>query len=199
VKVELEKFKSAWQQQSVEGSSLSSPARVSQSMQFVRASAIRDLQRSDELSRFVFCLLFALVAIGASLVVVPPGAGRVGAWLLVAALLADGIMGMALLARRFRAPATSTVMEFISLERRHAQIRLRYESHSRRLTFALATVALLVLLLAPRPLSPREDALDSLWRMVILTAFLALAWRRARLRSAEIRRELEGYLKDLEG
>ena len=197
--MELEEFKSAWQQRSVGGHWLSSPAAVSQSLQFLRTSAIRDLQRSDEVSRFIFCLLFALVLVGVSLVVMPPGASRIAAWLLAVVLFFDGITGMTLLARRFRAPATATIVEFISREQRHAEIRLRFDSYSRRLTLTLAAVALLIVLLAPRPLNLRENALDALARMAVLTAFLALAWRRAKSRSSEIRRELEGYLKDLEG
>jgi hypothetical protein len=35
--------------------------------------------------------------------------------------------------------------------------------------------------------------------MAIVTAFLGLAWRRAKSRSMEVRRELEHYLKELEG
>jgi hypothetical protein len=196
--MELEGFKSAWQKRSVESHSLSPPAQISRSLQFVRTSAIRDLQRSDELSRLVFCLLFAAVAIGASLVVMPPGAGRIAAWLFAMALLVDGFTGMALLARRFRAPATATMLEFVSREHRQAETRLRFERYSQRLVLILAAVALLVLLFAPRPINLRENSLDALERMAILTAFLAFAWRRAKSRSGEIRRELEHYLKDLE-
>jgi len=196
--MELEGFKSAWQKRSVEGHSLSPPVQISRSLQFVRTSAIRDLQRSDELSRLVFCLLFAAVAIGASLVVMPAGAGRIAAWLFAVALLVDGVTGMALLARRFRAPATATMLEFVSREHCQAETRLRFERYSQRLVLILAAVALLVLLFAPRPINLRENSLDALERMAILTAFLAFAWRRAKSRSRDIQRELEHYLKDLE-
>ncbi len=197
--MELERFKSAWQQRSVAGNPHSSRAPVSQSLHFLRTSAMRDLQRSDEVSRFIFSILFALVSVAVSLVVMPPGTSRIAAWLLALVLVVDGIMGMTLLACRFRAPATATMMEFISREQRHAEMRIRFETFTRRFTLALAAAALLIVLLAPRPLGLRESAMDSLARMAVLTAFLALAWRRAKSRSGDIRRELEGYLKDLEG
>lgn len=197
--MELERFKSAWQNQSVEGHPLPSPAHVSRSVQFLRTSAIRDLQRSDELSRFVFCLLFALVAIAVSLVMMSPGASRIAAWLFAAALLIDGVAGVALLALRFREPATATMLEFISRECRHVETRIRFERYSQRLIFMLAAVALLLLILLPRPIYLHQDAFDVLGRMAIVTAFLAYAWGRAKSRSGEIRRELERYLRDLEG
>jgi hypothetical protein len=195
--MDLEGFKAAWQKQSVEGRSLSSPASISRSLQFLRTSAIRDLQRSEELSRLIFSFLFALLAIGASLVVMIPGAGRIAAWLFAAALLADGIAGVALLARRFRQPATATMLEFISREHRQVQSRLRFERYSRWLMLILAAIVLLLLVFAPRPVNLRDNALDALQRMAIVTAFLAVAWRRAKSGSREVCRELERYLKDL--
>ena len=81
--MELEGFKSAWQKRAVEEHSLS--VLASRSLRFLRASTIRDSQRSDELSRLIFCLLFALVAIGASVMFMRPGAGRLAAWLLAGA------------------------------------------------------------------------------------------------------------------
>jgi hypothetical protein len=60
-------------------------------------------------------------------------------------------------------------------------------------------LALLVLILRPRPLDSREDAFDMLGRMGIVTAVLAFAWRRVKSRSREIRRELERYLEDQPG
>jgi hypothetical protein len=195
--MELEAFKSAWQKQSVEDHPLSSQLRSSRSLQFLRTSAIRDLQRSEEVSRLVFSLLFALVVIGVSLVLLPMGPGRIAAWLFAAALLVDGLAGLMLLAGRMREPATTTMLDFVSREHRHAETRLRFERISQRLIFALGAVALVVLILSPRPLDSREDAFDMLGRMAIVTAFLAFAWRRVRSRSREIRRELEGYLKDL--
>ncbi len=197
--MEIEGFKSAWQKQPVENRSLSSAVRISRSQQFLRTSAIRDLQRSDELSRLVFCFLFALVAVGVSFIVMPAGACRVAAWLFAAALLVDGVAGMALVVRRLGAPATASVREFISREYRQAETRVRFERHSLRLVFLLTAIALLILLFAPRPAGLREGALDALERMAVLTAFLAFAWRRAKSGSAEIHRELEHYLKDLEG
>jgi len=177
----------------------SSTAPVFQSLQFLRTSSMRDVQRSDELSRFISSLLFALVAIAVALVVMSPGVSRIAAWLLALVLIVDGITGMALLLHRLRAPATATMTEFISREERHAAMRVQLETYTRRFTLALAAVALLVVLFAPRSLSLRESAIDSLAGMAILTAFLALAWRRAKSRSNDIRRELEGYLNDLQG
>lgn len=196
--MELEGFKSAWQERSLGARSLSSPAHLSSSVRFLRASAIKDLQRSDEVSRLVFSLLFAVLAVGVSAVIMSPGWARVAAWLFAAALLADGLAGVALLARRFRAPATASLVDFIRREHQQARTRLQLERYSRRLTFALAAVALGLLLLAPHPVNPRENALDALTRMALVTAFLLFAWRRAKSRSAEVCRELESYLKDLE-
>ena len=49
----------------------------------------------------------------------------------------------------------------------------------------------------PQPVNPREYTFDALGKMVILTAFLTVAWRQAKSRSRERRRELERYLEDL--
>jgi hypothetical protein len=196
--MELDGYKSAWQKRPVEENSLPSPARVSRSLQFLRASAIRDLQRSDELSRLVSCLLFSLVAVGASVLVIPPGAARIAAWIFAAALLLDGLAEMILLVRRHRQPATDTMLEFISREHRNVETRLRLERYSQRIMILLAVVALLLLFVAPRPVNGRESSLEVLERMAIVTAFLAVAWRRAKSRSTETRRELERYLRDLE-
>ena len=197
--MELEGFKSAWQKRSARDHSLSASSLSSQALQFARTSVLRDLQHSDELSRFVFCFLFAFVAIAASIVVVSPGAGRVAAWLFGAALLSDGVTGMALLARRYRSSATSTMLEFVSREHRQVEFRLRLERYSRRIVFIFASIALLLLLFAPRPIDLRKNALDALERMVIVTAFLGFAWRTAKSQSMEIRSELERCLKDLDG
>jgi len=196
--MELEGFKSAWQKQYLEGHTLPSPIRVSRSLQFLRTSAIRDLQRSDELSRFIFSLLFALVAIGASIKVLGPGAGRVAAWLFAAALLVDGITGVALLVHRYREQATPTMLEFIKREHRLAETRLRFERYSQRFMVILAAIALLLLIFDPKPISLRENLFEPFGRMAIVTAFLAVAWRRAKSHSGEFRSELERYLKDLE-
>ncbi len=196
--MELEGFKSVWQKRTVTDHSNSVAPLSSRTLQFVRTSALRDLQRSEELSRFIFCLLFACVALGASMVVLAPGAGRVAAWLFAAALLFDGVTGMALLTRRFHSPATSSILEFVSREHRLVEVRVRLERYSQWVVFILASIALLILLFAPRPADLHKNALDALERMVILTAFLAFAWRRAKSRSAEIRNDLEGCLRDLE-
>ena len=196
--MEFEGFKSAWQRQSVEGILPSSRAGVSRSVQFVRTGAIRDLQRSEELARVVFCLLFGLVAIGGSFLMMAPGAGRVAAWLFALALIVDSGTGLVLLARRFRDPAMTTTLEFIRSEYRQVETRLRLERISQPLTVALAAAALLLMMFTPRPIDSRASAFDSLGRMAIVTAFLAFAWRRSKSRSPAIRRELEHYLKDLQ-
>jgi hypothetical protein len=195
--MELEGFKSAWQKQSVEGHPLSSRLRSSRSLQFVRTSAIHDLQRSEELSRLVFSLLFALVVVGVSVVLMSPGPGRIAGWIFAAALLVDGLAGVALLAHRLKEPATTTMLEFISREHRHVETRLRAERYSQRLIFALGAIALLVLILSPQPMDSRAESFDVLGRMAIVTLFLAFAWRRVKSRSLETRRELERYLNDL--
>ena len=196
--MELERYKSAWQKQTLQGHDLSTPAGISRSLQFLRTSAIRDLQRSDEVSRFVFCLLFALLAIGASFAVMTPGVGRIAAWLFAVALLVDGAAGLTLLARRYRRPATASMVEFISRERDQLEMRARFDRYSQGLMILLAAVTLLLLIFAPHPINLRDNALDALQRMAIVTAFLAVAWRRAKSRSREVSRELDRYLKDLQ-
>jgi hypothetical protein len=195
--MEFEEFKAAWQKQPAERSPLGSPSTVSRSLRMVRTGTIHDLQRSDELTRSGFCLLFALVAIGGSSVFIPPGAARIAAWLLGAALLADGITALLLLSRRFRGPATVTLLEYISKEHRQVEARLRFERYSRWIMFLLAMAALLLLVLSSKPVEPRAHAFDALGRVAVVTAFLALAWRKAKTRSVEIQRELERYLQDL--
>lgn len=196
--MEFEGFKTAWQKRSLEGHSLASPLCGSRSLQFVRTSAIRDLQRSDELSRFIFSLLFALVAVGASLIMMAPGTARIAAWLFALALVIDGVAGMALFARRFRGPASTSMLDFISREYRQVETRIRFERFFQPLMLLCAAVALVLLFLAPRPADLRVAAMDVLGRMAILTAFLLVAWRRAKSGSREIRRELDHYLKDFE-
>ena len=130
--------------------------------------------------------------------VMPPGAGRIAAWLFAVSLLVDGVAGMALLVRRFREPATASMLEFIGSEYHQVETRVRFERYSQRFMIALAVLALLILFFAPRPINLRENAVDALQRMAIGTAFLAVAWRRAKSRSREVRGELERYLRDLE-
>lgn len=195
--MELDRYKAAWQHQPMEGHSLPSLAHVSRSLHFLRTSAVRDLQRSDELLRLIFGVLFALLVIGASLMVLPPGAGRIEAWLLAAALLVDGVAGMVLLSRRLHGPSTTSMLEFIRKEHRQVETRLQLERYSQWVMFILAAIALLVAIFTPRPIDLRESALDALGRVAVVTALLAVAWRRAKLRSKEIRRELERHLRDL--
>ncbi len=195
--MELERFKSAWQNHPLDSESFSAE-RVSRSVQLVRVSAVRDLQRSDELSRLIFCFLFALVLIGASVEVMMPGPGRAVALLFALVLLIDGAVGVATLTRRFQEQATASLREFITREHRRAEIRLRFERYSQGLMFLLALLAVLLLAFGPRPASYRDSALDALSIMAVVTAFLAVAWRRAKSRAGEIRRDLERQLKDLE-
>ncbi len=196
--MELERFKSAWQQQPAGGHFTPSPARISRSLQFLRTSSIRDLQRFEELSRLVFSLLFALLAVAVSLKVMGPGSGRIAAWLFAAALLADCAGSVALLARRFREPATASMVDFIKREHRQVETRLRIELYSKWLMLVLAAAALLLALFGPKPANLRDNAFDALWRTAVVTAFLAVAWRRAKSRSKELHREQGRYLKDLE-
>lgn len=193
--MEIEDFKSAWQKQPVAAHALVSPSR---SLQFLRTSRIHDLQRSYELSRAALSLLFALLLVGVSLEVMATGAGRIAAGLFAVALLADGITGIALLARRWHEPAATTLRAFLSWEHRQLQTRLRFERYSRRLMFVLAAIALACLILGPRPLDARAKALDIFSRMALGTSFLAVMWRRTKSRSGEERHELERYLKDLQ-
>ncbi len=194
--MEIEGFKSAWQKRSLEGHPLTAPAHISRSLQFLRTTSVRDLQRSEELSRLIFSILFALLAVLAPLAVMPAGAGRVVAWLFAAALLADGIAGVVVWIRRLREPATSTLLEFISREQRLVDMRLRIERYSQSIMLILAAVALLLQVFGPRPVNFNDDVL----RMGIVTAFLAVAWRRGKSRShsTELARELGGYVKDLQ-
>jgi hypothetical protein len=196
--MELEGLKSTWQDRSLRMNSLASPTHISRSLQFLRTSSIRDLQRSAELTRFIFSLLFALVAIGASIVVIPPGLVRIAAWLLAVALLIDGLGGLVLLIRRLQTPATGTMLDFISREHSQVNLCIRFENYSQGFMILLAVITVLILLFAPHPAAPRENAFDALVRMAIVVAFLVVVWRHARSRSKDIRRELERYLKDLE-
>ncbi|RPJ56902.1 MAG: hypothetical protein EHM23_22220 [Acidobacteria bacterium] len=193
--MEFEGFKSAWQKRPLTSDSLDAPARISRSLQFLRTSSVRDLERSEELSRLIFSLLFALVIVGASIGIMPAGAGRVVAWLFAAALLADGVVGVTLWLRRRREPATNTLVQFISREQRLVDTRLQVERYSQAILLILAAVALFLQVFGPRPVDFRDDVL----RMGLVTAFLAVAWRKGKSRShsTEVARELSGYLKDL--
>jgi hypothetical protein len=196
--MELEGFKSAWQRRTLETHGHAVPANISRSLRFLRTSGIRDVQRSDEITRIVFCMLFALLTIGVSFAVMNPGVARIAAWMLAAALIVDGVGGIILLARRWRGPATASIAEFIARERDQAAMRARFDRFSRGLMILLAAATLLLLLFSPGPINSRENALDTLQRMVIVTAFLAIAWRRAKSHAMEVSLELERYFKDLE-
>jgi len=197
--MEFEGFKSAWQTQSLGGQSvLASRGSISRSLQFLRTSSIRDLQRSEELSRFIFSLLFALVAVGASIELMAPGAGRFAAWLFALSLLVDGVAGMALLTRRLRQSVAATTLEFIRREHHQALARLRLERYSQRCVIILGLVALLLMGVNSTPVIGRQNIFEPFCRIAVVTAFLALAWRRARSRSGEASRELERFLQDLE-
>lgn len=106
---------------------------------------------------------------------------------------------MVLLMRRLRAPATTSMVEFISREYRQVESRLRIERYSQRFMVLLAAAALLLVMVFPSPPDSRENAIESLERMAVVTAFLAVAWRRTKNRLVEISHELERYMKDLEG
>ena len=195
--MELDRYKSAWQNRAVAESTLPAQVNLSPHLRFLRTSSIRDLQRSDEWARVLFSLLFALLAAGASIHVMRPGGARIAAWLFALALLADGLTELVLLMRRFRAPVTASIAEFISREYRQVETRIRFERYSQRFMILLAAIALVIIMLFPRPADARETAMESLERMAVVTAFLAVAWRRTKDRSAEVSHELERYLKDL--
>ena len=203
--MELEGLKMAWQKRFIGGDPLLSPTRLSQSLQYLRTSTIRDLRKSEELARLIFSFLFSLLAVGISLAahggrpLMPAMAGRVVAWLFAAALLFDAVTGVILVVRRYHEPATSTILDFISKEHRHVETRLQVERYSQAVMLILAAVAILLVIFSPSPKEFIDSAADSLWRMAVATAFLAVAWRRVRSRSqsVEIHRELEGFLKDL--
>ena len=196
--MELEGYKSAWQKHSAERHPASPPQGSSPSLQFLRTSSIRDLQRSDETSRLIVSLLFALVAVGASLTLLAPGAGRIAAWLFAVALLVDGLAGVGLLAHRHNETAAANTLEFIRREHSLVVTRLRIERYSQRLMFVLAGLALALLIINPGQPNLHDHLFDPFGRMAVMTAFLAILWRRARSRTKEIRRELELYLEDLE-
>jgi hypothetical protein len=54
---ELERYKAAWQKRPMEQPALASGTHISRSLPFLRTSAIRDLQRSEEVSRFIFVII----------------------------------------------------------------------------------------------------------------------------------------------
>jgi hypothetical protein len=194
--MEIDAYRAAWQNRPA-GDVLPAERFASPSVRFLRASAIRDVEKSEELTQLVFCGLFALVVVGATSVVLSAGGARMASWLLATALLADALAGVFLLVFRFRERGSATMLEFIAREHRTLQMRIRLESYSQRLLVLLGGGTILIFFLTPVPVSPREGAFEALGRMVLLTAFLVLAWRRAKSKSREIRRELESYLREL--
>jgi len=197
--MEFEGFKSAWQKQPLgEHSTFPSQSSISRSLRLLHTSSIRDLQRSEELSRFIISVLFALVAVGASMVLMAPGAGRVAAWLFALSLLADGIAGMALVTRRMNQSVADTTLDFIRREHRHVQTRVRLERYSQRLMVILGLIALGLLVFVPVSIAGHQNLFEPFCRVAVLTAFLTLVWRRAKSRSRETCRELEHFLNELE-
>jgi hypothetical protein len=195
--MEIDKFKTAWQQQSFERNPLGSTAPGSRSVQFLRASLFRDLQKSEELQRLIFCPLFALVFAGAAFIIMPAGAGRMAAILLGIALASDGFVGAILLTHRYGTPPTSSMLDFVRREREQVLTRIRVERYSRVLMLGLFAAAVVVLAVRRPVVTPREGAFEALGTMAVMTAFLAFAWRRAKSRSREFSRVLDRYLRDL--
>ncbi len=196
--MELDQYKSAWQRQSADGPDGSTPVHGSHSVHFLRASAIHDLLHSDDLTRLIFDLLFALLAVGVSFRVMPPGPGRIVAWLLAAMLTVDAITGLALVTRRLPRSKAASMLDFIRNECRQADARLQFDKFSQWIVFALAAAALLAALFGPKPVEPRTNAFDALARAAGVTACLAVAWRRAKSGTRDVRSELERHLKDLQ-
>ncbi len=197
--MEFEGFKSAWRNQPLGAHSMfPSQASISRSLQFLRTSSIRDLQRSEELSRFIFSLLFGLLAIGASFVLMGSAIGRIAAWLFALSLLADGAAGMTLLIRRMHDSVTSTTLDFIKREHGQVQARIRLERYSQRFMIVLGLLAILLLVFSPTPVIQRQNIFEPFCRVAVVTAFLALAWRRAKSRSKETCRELQSFLEEFD-
>jgi hypothetical protein len=195
--MEFDRLKTAWLQQSFGANPLGSAAPGSRSVQFLRASLVRDVQRSEELQRFIFCPLFALVFGAAAFVLMPAGGGRIATFLLAAALASDGVVGAILLTRRYGAPATSTMLDFVRRERNQVQTRIRVERYARILMACLFAAAL-VIFFAMRPAGTQiENAFESMGTMGVMTAFLAFVWLRAKSRTREFNRLLDRYLQEL--
>ena len=197
--MEIDRFKSVWQQRPLEAPAHASTAVPSRSLHFLRTTIIHDLQRSHDLSSIFLSFLFTLLLIGVASNVMLTGAGRIAALLFAAALLADGIASLVLFFRRSRDAAAATMLEYIARERRQLEIRLRLERYCRALLYGLGSLMLVILAFGSLPVATREMALETFARMALATSFLAFAWRRARSRSPEMQRELDRYLKELQG
>jgi hypothetical protein len=197
--MELDKYKSAWQEHSMDASLLSLPSRVPQSLERLRASTVRDLHRTDEVLRVFVGFIFGLLACGVAFVVAPPGRARAVALMVALALFADGLVAARHLISRSRVPASASMLEFARAERARLEARIRFDRYSRRILFLLAAAALFAAVVYPVTGVPREVATDSLVTMACVTAVLALAWRRAKSRYSEQHRELDGYLRELTG
>ncbi len=196
--MELDQYKSAWQRQAADGPGRAAAARSSHSVHFLRASAIHDLQHSDDLTRLIFDLLFALLAVGMSFVAMPRGPGRIVAWLLAAMLVVDCVTGLLSVTRRLPRSKSASMLDFIRNECRQADARLQFDKFSQWIVFAFAATALLVALFGPKPVEPRTNAIDALARAAGVTACLAVAWRRAKSGTRDVRSALERHLRDLE-
>lgn len=131
----------------------------SNSCKLLRTSSIRDLQRSEEVARLTFSILFALVAVAVSPVVINGGAARIAAGLFALALLADGAISFMLLIGRFRAPARETLVDFISSEYRQIENRLRFERYSQRFMILFASITLILMLLIPQSAQGHRERL----------------------------------------
>jgi hypothetical protein len=194
--MEIDRFKTAWQKQTVAPHLFPSAASMPRPLVFLRATAIREREKADEVARLVFAVFFSLIVAGAAFVFMGPGTGRVGAVLLVVAVLVDGLGGAVLLAGRSREKAGTPVLEFIRRERQNLERRLRFEQMSHRVMLVLFCLGV-ALFLWPQGGDAKSQALGTLGRTAILTAFLAFAWWRARARPKDQYRELDRYLADL--
>lgn len=194
--MEIDQFKAAWQQQTVSPHLFPSAASMPRPFVFLRATAIREREKADEVARLVFAVLFSLVVAGAAFAFMEPGTGRAGALLLVAAVIADGLGGAVLLAGRSNEKAGTPMLEFVRRERQNLERRLRFERMSHRVMLVMFCLSF-VLFLWPHGGDDKSLALGALGRMAVLTAFLAFAWWRARSRPKEQYRELDRYLEDL--
>jgi len=194
--VEIDRFKDAWQKQPVSPQFFSSGASISRPFVFLRATAIREREKADEVARLVFAFFFAVAVAGASLVLMQPGPALAGTLLLAAAVLVDGVGGAILLSGRSRDRAGASMRDFVHRETRNLERRLRFDRSSYR-AMAVMFCLSLVLFLWQQDGDPRAQALSTLGKTAVLTAFLAFAWWRARSRPKEQHQELDRCLKEL--
>jgi hypothetical protein len=194
--MEIDRFKTAWQEQTVATYLFPSAASMPRPLVFLRATAIREREKADEVARLVFAVLFSLIVAGAAFGFMDPGTGRAGALLLVVAVLADGLGGAVLLAGRSQEKAGTPILEFVRRERQNLKRRLKFERLSHRVMLFMFCLSF-GLFLWPQGGDAKAQALGTLGRTAVLTAFLAFAWWRARSRAKEQFRELDRYLADL--